>query len=505
MVKASVLDSTGYHNRERWIGVLLFLGVVLFLLAFLKPGIWGFDGNDMLNMSKSLLREGSFSIPKEAGGVLGRDGQYYSIRYPLLPVVAMPFVAVGLFLGNLLNLPTHYTAAVCALVVSVLLTGYCTAMVFFLARRLGARQVGSFIASVCYAFGTVALVYSRELFAEPLLSAMTTTALYLALGKSWKAHIGASVLAALVITAKPAGVVVGPAIALYFLLKRYPIYRVLMPFLGTCAGMGLYFAYNYMRFGDILSSGQDASRFTLDGMVGRFVGLILSPGAGGGLFWYCPPTILAIVGLWKLWKHRGFADAASIAALFSGFWILHAFWEFGGWSWGPRFFVPTLPALMAATALLDRKGQQWLIALSGVGFLANGHNLITFYQRYYAEAADADRISQALSLWGYWGDAPIFNAWGATIRQINIALTTDVATVLQGVGSAPARGNLVDSDLLQILAVWWWMLPVAGIPVIVGVFVALLMVVAGLGCLWWGWRLAHPSGKVKEAIASSRP
>ncbi|MEM6436829.1 MAG: hypothetical protein AAF773_23705, partial [Cyanobacteria bacterium P01_D01_bin.115] len=106
MVKASVLDSTGYPNRERWIGVLLFLGVVLFLLAFLKPGIWGFDGNDMLNMSKSLLREGSFSIPKEAGGVLGRDGQYYSIRYPLLPVVAMPFVAVGLFLGNLLNLPT---------------------------------------------------------------------------------------------------------------------------------------------------------------------------------------------------------------------------------------------------------------------------------------------------------------------------------------------------------------------------------------------------------------
>ncbi|MEO0826100.1 MAG: hypothetical protein AAFX95_14935 [Cyanobacteria bacterium J06639_16] len=494
MTDGTVISGSGFSKDDHsgqdwWIGVFLFLGITLFLLAFLKPGIWGFDGNDMLNVSKSLVLEGNFSIPEGSGGALGQDGQYYSIRYPLLPILATPFVFIGLFLGDWLNLPTHYTAAVCALVVSVLLTGYCTAMVFFLSRRLGARREGAFVAALCYAFGTTALVYSREFFAEPLLSALTATSLYLALGKSWKAHIGASTLAALVITAKPAGVVVGPAIAFYFLVKRYPLYRVVMPFLGTCVGMMFYFAYNYMRFGDIFSSGQDASRFTLDGLAGRFIGLVLSPGAGGGLFWYCPPTILAIIGLWKLWKHKGFADAVAVAGVFSGFWILHSFWEFGGWSWGPRFLVPALPGLMAVTGLLDARGRRWLIGLTCVGFLVNAPSLITFYQRYYAEAADAGRIVQALSLWGYWGDAPLFNVWGATFRQVSIAMTTDVSTVLQSAGQPPDLGNLSSSDLLQIMAVWWWVLPAAGIPIAVGVVFALLLVAAGLWCFWHGWRL----------------
>ena len=489
VMPVSGLRENASSSRDWWIGVLLFLGITLFFLAFLKPGIWGFDGNDMLNVSKSLVQEGDFSIPKEAGGVLGIDGQHYSIRYPLLSIVAMPFVAIGLSIGNWLNLPTHYTAAVCALVVSVLLTAYCTTMVFHLARRLGARREGAFVASVCYAFGTTALVYSREFFAEPLLSALTATALYLALGKSWRAHVGASIIAALVITAKPAGVVVGPAIAFYFLVKRCPLYRVAMPFLGTCVGMLLYFAYNYMRFGDIFSSGQDASRFTLEGFFGRFVGLVLSPGAGGGLFWYCPPTILAIVGLWKLWRHKGLPDAIAVVGIFSGFWILHSFWEFGGWSWGPRFLVPALPGLMAVTGLLDARGRRWLIGFTCVGFLINAPSLVTFYQRYYAEAADAGRIVQALSLWGHWGDAPIFHVWGATFRQFSIAMTTDVRAVLQSAGTPPELGNLASSDLLQIIAVWWWVMPAAGIPIAVGMTLALLLVVAGLWCIWRASRL----------------
>lgn len=483
------VEEIAVSRRERWIGIFLFLGVTLFLLAFLKPGIWGFDGSDMLNMSKSLVLDGDFSIPESAGGILGHDGQYYSKRYPLLPIVAMPFVAIGLFLGNVLNLPTHYTAAVCALVVSVLLTGYCTAMVFFLARRLGARLAGSFVAALCFAFGTTALVYSREFFAEPLLSALTVSSLYLALGRSWKAHAGASLLAAIAITAKPAGIIIGLAIALYFLCKRYSLYRVAMPLIGSGIGTALYLAYNYMRFGSLFSSGQDASRLTLDGFFERFFGLVLSPGAGGGLFWYCPPTILAIAGLWKLWKHRGWADVVAVVSLVGGFWVLHSFWEFGGWNWGPRFLVPALPILMATTALLDHRGRRWLIGLACLGFLVNAPSLVAFYQRYYAEAADAGQIRQVLTLWGNWADAPIFNAWGATFRQIDIATTTDVGTVLKSAGEAPAVGNLTSSNLLQIVAVWWWVLPAAGIPVIVGFGIALLLVAVSWWCFWQGWRL----------------
>jgi hypothetical protein len=473
------------HQDVLKMAIALGLGVGLFQLAFLKPGIWGIDGNDMLAVAQSLVTEGDFST-SPATGVLGHDGQYYSSRYALLPIVAVPFVAVGLWLSNLVGLPSQYVAAVCALVSSVLLTVASTVMVALLALRLGSRRRGAYLAALGFAFGTTALVYAREFFAEPLLAFLTVTSFYLAFGESRKSAIGASVLAGLSIVAKPAGIVTGPILAAYFFAKKRPLDVVVSPLIGSAVGVALHCSYNYLRFANFFSSGQD-SRISFEDVPQRFFGMLFSPGAGGGLLLYCPVVILAIVGIRKAFRAKPL-EVMAIAGLFAGYLVLHSFWAFGGWNWGPRFLVPTLPALLALTALVEKHQRKWLVALTIIGFLINSPTLISFYQRYYAEAQDKGCLQCAMALWGSPLDAPIVRIWGATVRQLQDAFSNDVIEVFKSSGSAPARGDVASSDFFKILAVWWWMLPVARIPLWVGALLASALAGTGGWFLVKGWR-----------------
>lgn len=463
----------------------LAVGIALFYLAFLKPGIWGLDGNDALQVSISLVTEGNFSVPPGEGFVQGPDGNYYSSRYALLPIVATPFVAVGLAIGNLLGLPARYVAAPCALLLNVLLTAGTASLVAMLAMRLGSTRRGAYLSAIAFAFGTTALVYSREFFAEPLLSILTIGGLYLGLGGTQRQTLGASVLSALAVSAKPAGIVLGPVIAGYLFFKKKSLVLAIQPLIGSAVGVMLHLGYNYLRFQSLVSGGQD-SRFALEGTLERFLGLLISPGAGGGLLLYCPVVILSFLGFYKLFRKQPL-EALAIAAIFAGYLVLHAFWAFSGWNWGPRFLVPTLPLLATLLAFLDRQQRVWIAALTLLGFIINSPTLIGFYQRFFAEAADKGCLTCSLSLWGYPWDSPIIQIWGITARQIGDAFSNNVVDVFRQSGTPPALGDAASADFFKILAVWWWMLPIARIPTLVGFLLALLLAGSGIGMLLRGW------------------
>ncbi|MEM1251637.1 MAG: glycosyltransferase 87 family protein [Cyanobacteria bacterium P01_H01_bin.21] len=484
-----VKDPSGEHHKLFGCPTIaLFLAICLIYLAFLKPGIWGVDGNDMLHMSQSLIQKGNFSVPAGTGGIEGPDGQFYSIRYPMLPIVAIPFVWTGMTIGEMLSLPVRYTSATLGLVLNILLTAATAGLVYGLTLRLGGQRRGAFIAVIGYAFGTTAMVYAREFFAEPLLAFIITLALYLAFGKSRWEHWPAGLLVALAIATKPAGVLLGPVLAGYFLLRRCSWDRILAPCIGTVVGIGLYLGYNYIRFGSFLKSGQDTSQLGTDGFLMRALGQLISPGSGGGLFWYCPPTILAIVGLWVLWQKRKL-EFVAIFGIVASFWLLHSGWDFNGWNWGPRFLVPIIPALMVTVGLLDKRWRLPLIGLITLGFLANAPILLTYYQRYFAEVSDQsmDLLMQTVSLWSEPSQAPIFNVWAAAGRQLSDAFNTPVQDIIRNVGEPPPPGEFTKAELLRIVAVWWWFLPAVGIPIWVGVAIALTMVGIGIWLFRFSW------------------
>src|ERR1700740_2491338 len=181
---ATLNEHAGQGTRLRdptWLG--LAIGVVLIYLAFLPPGIYSIDGNAMLAVSESLVTHHSFAVPADLG-MPGRDGRFFSQWYPLLSILAVPFVAAATQAAHVLKLPAHYVAAICALVLPAVFTALTAAFVALIAQQLGSSRRGAFLAALTYAFGTIALVYARTFYAEPLLALLTAASLCLVLAGS---------------------------------------------------------------------------------------------------------------------------------------------------------------------------------------------------------------------------------------------------------------------------------------------------------------------------------
>ena len=164
--------------------------------------MYSIDANSMLAVSESVVANHTLTVPPDLG-IPGRDGRTYSTWYPLLSVLALPLAYAALLVSRLSGLPFHYLAAVLALVLPAALTAASAGLVALLTLRMGGSWKGAWLAALSYALGTVALVYARTFFADPLLALLAIAALYLAFGRTTREILGAACLAALAVLAKP--------------------------------------------------------------------------------------------------------------------------------------------------------------------------------------------------------------------------------------------------------------------------------------------------------------
>jgi hypothetical protein len=456
---------------------LLTLGFALVFTALLPPGIYSVDGNAMLAVSESLVTHRGFTVP-ESLGVPGVSGRVYSHWYPLLSILAVPFVYAGLLASRAAGLPFHYLAAVFSLLLTGTLTAATSGIVALLTLRMGGSWKGAWLAAVSFCVGTVALAYGRIFYAEPLLAFLTVSALYFTFGPSRRGILLAACFSGLALLAKPTGLVVGPILACYLVVKRIPFPRSILPLAGTGIGFAIYAGYNVLRFGQPLNFGI-SSPFRIASFLPGVAGLLASPGYG--LLWYCPPVILAILGFRKAMKDRMF-EALAIVTVFAAFLFLHSFLWFwyAGWSWGPRYLVPGIPGLCALTGLLEGTLKKGLIVLTLLGFVVNAPTLFCFYERYYAELFERGIPTDDSIAWSF-RYAPFLHEWPAALRQVGDAKKTDVREIFARRGT-PSR-TIEASRGLQVVAVWWWVLPVARIPRWIGAAISTLLIGLGLLCV----------------------
>ncbi len=306
----------------------------------------------MLAVAESLVTLHNVTVPTGLGstGVLGRT---YSDWYPLLSLISVPLVAVAHFFSQHLQLPFHYVAAMFALVVQVPLTAATAGLVALLSMQLGATRRGAWLAAISFGFGTVALVYVRTFFAEPLLAFLVAFALFLAFRLTPSSTLGSAVLALLAVLAKPTGIFIGPILSAYLFIKGVPWRRAILPFSGSVCGFALYAIYNLLRFGNPLEFGQKWA-FHLSYLPSGAAGLLASP--GWGLIWYCPPVLLCMAAFRYAYRSRRF-ETLAIIATFLVFLAFHSFYLnwYAGWSWGPRYLVPALPGLCSLLGLLSKR------------------------------------------------------------------------------------------------------------------------------------------------------
>ncbi len=470
--EAGYFPSTLNSSDARKLLWSLGLAAALLYLAFLPPGIYSVDGNSMLGVSEAIVTSHSLTVP--AGlGIPGRRGEIYSVYYPLQSLLAAPLVATAILAARLLHAPFHFIAAAFAGILPAVYTAATVAMVAWMALQLGSTLQGARRAALSFGFGTVAMVYARTFYAEPLLSLLIAGAVCLSFTRISRKIFFAAMLALLAVLAKPTGILLGPALSVYLLLRKTPARFSILPAVGSGFGLLFYFFYNVVRFENPLSFGQTWA-FSLSTIPEGIPGLLVSPGRG--IVWYCPPVLAVILGFRKAAKTRK-TETLLIGALFAAFLVLHSFWSFwhGGWSWGPRFLVPVLPGLMALTGLLEEKAAKGLLVLAFAGFLANAPAMVSFYERYYAEASEQGVSDSALR----WSPlrAPLLHAWGAASREIADARNHDVREIFHEAGTPSA--TIAASRALRVVALWWWVLPVVLIPRWIGFVCSLAIVIWG--------------------------
>src|SRR5215472_19341614 len=296
----------------------LVFGFALIYLAFLPPGIYSIDGNSMLGVAESLVTRHSIAVPPGLG-VTGPDGQTYSTWYPLLSFLAVPLVAVAVPISHSFHVPLHYVAAVFASALPALFTAATVGLVALIAVQLGSTIAGARRAALAFGLGTMAIVYARTFYADPLLSLLFTAAICLTLTRAPLKVLLAGLLALLAVLAKPTGILLGPLLCLYLLLKKEPFRVSVLPLAGSTLGLLCYFSYNVVRFGNPLNFGPP-NPFSLILIPAGLAGQLFSP--GGGIIWYCPPVAMAVLGFSKAAKAR-MMETLLIVSVFGAFLLLH--------------------------------------------------------------------------------------------------------------------------------------------------------------------------------------
>jgi hypothetical protein len=444
--------------------LLLGAGALLVYLAFLPPSFISWDGGGMLNVAVSVVQKHNITVDP-GNGVLGRNGQYYSLWYPLLSFLSIPFVYLGLAASSVVKLPQSYIIELSALLLSALIAASNVVVTAWLALRLGATLHSATLAGIVYGFCTLAITYARNFYADPLLALTVGLALCLAFGEDNIRNLfGAASCCALAILAKPTGIVLAPVLFFYFLGRRPRSSWAIVA--GAASGVFLYIAYNFARFGDVFMGGQPNHWDFLHTPIG-VLGLLFSPKAG--LLLFCP-IVLCAFGQ----RPRSSREGLAIFTLSALFVLLYGAWSlWHATTWGPRFLFPAMLPLVALASLSPRR-KLWL-GLALLGFVMQLPTWVATPERYSQFLAEKHPGDRAV----IWNPllSPVLGMWPSAIAQFRDASSSDVLSLSV---HRPSSSNLADSRFFKIVPLWWWMLPLVHVSRWLGVAVSFLVTCCGV-------------------------
>lgn len=346
------------------IPISLFLFLFALYLFTYSPTLHSSDGQAMFSTAESLLRRGAWDIEQIRWmglqqGTYGLDGLLYSRKGIGQPLLALPLTWLGL-------VTPWFGPVTLTVLFGSLITALTGVLVYQVLVRLVYNTQASLLAALIFGSGTLAWPYAKTFFSDSLAGFLLLATLLALLyfkqtGRNRFAFLAGSSLAWAVATRYAEGVFL-PVFGLYFLHSltsnlalneikttlRDPSYRRAfvvsslsfgLPILVV--GLGL-MGFNFSRYGDLVNTGylpeESFSAIWWQGIYGQ----LLSPGRG--LLLYSPILIVSFFGLKSFWQRQR-PEAWTILAVILIHLLLYGKWFMwhGGFAWGPRFMVPTLP------------------------------------------------------------------------------------------------------------------------------------------------------------------
>lgn len=315
--------------------------VFIAALVLAPRNISGYDAEIAFEVAHSMVTEGSFRVYHDDFGI-NTPYSSYGLGLSLLMTAGQ---VVGPGIGRApQSLDTLINPALLALIALVIWTT---------ARRLGATPRQATLVSLCVALASPLLAHSAVAFSEVGTALGVAIGLLgIVLGRD-RAYVGGVVagagfgLAGLMRT--DSFVLVAPIIAVGVLVATQRRWHALAGVaIGALPGMAITVFYNMSRFGSPLATEYAGFRlsesFTYPFWSGLY-GLIASPGRG--ILFYAPIVVLVAVGARWSWQRSPLLTVVCLVlmvdrvAFYASWWAWH-----GGTTWGPRFLVPAMPALV---------------------------------------------------------------------------------------------------------------------------------------------------------------
>jgi hypothetical protein len=379
-------------DRALALTLLLFL-LSAYLLTY-SGTLHSSDGQAMFSVAESLVRRGDLDINQIRWmglqqGDFGLDGNLYCHKGLPTPLLTIPLVWLGVVMP-------FWGVVQTGMLFNVIVTAATGVLVFLYVRRLGYSPRTSVISGLVFGLATMAWPYAKYLFSEPLTGFSLLAAAYFLLPPVSQKEAAPDLKAAslsgfflgLAMAARFANLVIVPlylgALMAYLLraqgittwskvranpshvLSKTWVHLVTfaLPLLGWAF---LIAAYNYLRFGNPLTTGYLSlgESFSTPWATG-ILGLLVSPGRSILLY---SPVLLALIPAWPHFFRRHRLEAILLVLVSLSYLLIYARWFMwhGGFAWGPRFLVPILPLLVIMMApLLERLRGRWMAAFAAL-------------------------------------------------------------------------------------------------------------------------------------------
>lgn len=179
-LRAPALRST---TADRWIGLWLALALLLVYLLGYSGLFHSIDEQASLAVTESLLTKGRWrtnqmaweQIWEPSQNAVGLDGNLYSKKGTAIPLLALPFFALGKLWPGI--------GAVQSALLLIPLISAATVYVFYqLARRLDFAPTTAILGALAWGTATPSWPYARTLFSEPVAALGLCLALYAMVG-----------------------------------------------------------------------------------------------------------------------------------------------------------------------------------------------------------------------------------------------------------------------------------------------------------------------------------
>jgi hypothetical protein len=328
-------------------------------------------------LTRALAERGSFNLSPEEASLASPDiakinGGYLSLFPPGTSLVAVPFYLIGRYF----NLSQIFTFASTGL---FYLTN--AFLIYFIARRLKVTKAAAAFAGLSFALATFSLSYSLTLTQHHLSTLLILLSLFLAGNKPSSLNLGligllygfgilvdipnallllpvfmfaAAKTINLKTTSKSVKITLQPGLAL-LILGLLPFLALFGYYNLKTSGSPLVLAQLSGRNHDFYvnepanlskenSSTPDPLQLHTRYQLSGISTLVLTPERG--LFYYSPVLLLGLAGLYYLLKRSNPEAQVAAAIILINLFFYTLFYDpAGGWSFGPRYLIPTAALL----------------------------------------------------------------------------------------------------------------------------------------------------------------